>query len=101
MVRQANPKNVGERTGDDVVQLYASFPGSRVPRPKQKLVAFQRVGLRPGESRRVTLSVCARELEYWDEEREARTLETGPVSLKVCRSAVDVVLEETIDVKAA
>jgi beta-glucosidase len=29
-------KNAGDRAGDDVVQLYASFPGSKVDRPKQK-----------------------------------------------------------------
>jgi beta-glucosidase len=94
-------KNAGDRAGDDVVQLYASFPGSKVDRPKQKLVAFQRVRLRPGESRKLTFWVEARELEYWDETAQARKLEAGRVSLKVCRSASDVVLEESIDVKAA
>jgi beta-glucosidase len=94
-------KNIGEHAGDDVVQLYASFPGSRVARPQRKLVAFERVTLKAGESRRVRLLVLARELEYWDERSRTKKLEPGPVSLKVCRSATEVVLEQSIDVSAA
>ena len=33
-------KNTGPRKGDEVVQLYASHPASKVPRPNRQLVGF-------------------------------------------------------------
>ena len=41
----------GARAGSEVVQLYLHDPLSRLRRPEQELVAFEKVRLAPGESR--------------------------------------------------
>ena len=79
--------NTGPRTGEEVVQLYVGFPDSAVDRPVKVLRAFQKVALRPGETRRVSLAVSPRRLAYYDPasrawvvERVAHTVFVGPSS---------------------
>lgn len=59
---QVSVTNTGPVAGDEVVQVYASKPFSTVVRPERQLVAFQRIHLQPGETRRVRLSIPARRL---------------------------------------
>jgi beta-glucosidase len=59
--------NVGERPGDEVVQLYVGCARSRVARSVRELRAFQRVHLPAGAVAQVRLEVPMAELAYWDE----------------------------------
>jgi beta-glucosidase len=47
-------KNLGEFTGEEVVQLYICDDYACLPRPVNELKGFIRLELQPGESRRVT-----------------------------------------------
>jgi beta-glucosidase len=58
-------KNVGTRPGSDVAQLYLSDPSASGEPPRQ-LVAFRRVSLAPGASRRVQFTVTPRDTWWWD-----------------------------------
>lgn len=58
--------NLGERAGDEVVQLYVSFPESPVPRPVRTLAAFARVHTEPGETVTATFRVQKDELRWYD-----------------------------------
>ncbi|MEO6716918.1 MAG: glycoside hydrolase family 3 N-terminal domain-containing protein [Novosphingobium sp.] len=58
--------NTGERTGDEVVQLYIRDDVSSVPRPLLELRHFQRVALKPGERRTVRFELIADDLAFWD-----------------------------------
>ncbi|MEU4995682.1 glycoside hydrolase family 3 C-terminal domain-containing protein [Streptomyces sp. NPDC021622] len=61
--------NRGRRKGAEVPQLYMGAPrGTAVEMAVKTLAAFDRVELRPGQSRRVTLRVDERQLSYWDTE---------------------------------
>jgi beta-glucosidase len=91
--------NTGKRAGDSVVELYASWPKSRVERPKQKLVGFQRVHLAPGEKRTVTIPLTASNLAYWNTERHAFEVEPAPVKLMVGESSADIKLSKVLDVR--
>ncbi len=61
-------ENTGDRTGDEVVQLYARFEDAFVTRPVMQLVAFRRLTLAPGEKRRVEFAVRTAQLGYYNEE---------------------------------
>ena len=50
-------KNCGDRDGTEVVQVYVAPPDALFPVPKRQLCAFQRVFLRAGESRQLTVSL--------------------------------------------
>lgn len=59
-------KNTGKRAGDEVVQLYISFP--KLPgAPLKALRGFTRVHLKGGESRQVKLTLSPRDLSYVNE----------------------------------
>ncbi|PZX16398.1 beta-glucosidase [Breznakibacter xylanolyticus] len=84
--------NTGSMSGDEVVQLYATFPDSKVDRPVKKLVGFARVSLAQGESRQVRIPLSAFELMVWDVSRQAFVLESGKISLTLGASSDDVKL---------
>jgi beta-glucosidase len=50
-------KNTGSVTADEVVQLYLSAIESRLPAPLSQLIAFQRVNLKPGQTKTIRFNV--------------------------------------------
>ncbi len=58
--------NLGGREGQEVAQLYIRQPMARISRPVRQLKGFQKIALKPGESRKVTFTVPATELGYHD-----------------------------------
>ena len=91
--------NTGSRAGDEVVQLYAKHLKSKVERPRQQLVGFQRVTVEPGQTKTVEIAVPALRLAYWDEKRQAFTVEAEPVSLMVGESSASIALTATVNVQ--
>ena len=89
-------KNTGARTGDEVVQLYASHVGSKVARPQQELKGFRRVMIRAGETKTITLPLKASLLAYWD--GTAMTVEKDSVELRVGGSSDAIALRKQIAV---
>ena len=88
-------RNAGSRTGDQVVQLYYHFSGAHVIRPNMQLVAFRRVRLQPGESKKIVFHLEAAGLGYYNEEM-VYGVEPGPAELKLGVSSADIVDEQSI-----
>jgi beta-glucosidase len=84
--------NTGPRAGDEVVQLYARYPNSKVSRPIKQLRAFQRVTVAAGATQDVDLPLKADDLAYWSVEKHAWTLEPGRVELLAGNSSDDAAL---------
>ena len=60
-------RNTGARDGDEVVQLYVTKPTVKgAPNAKHTLAGFERIHLKAGESRQVTMAVDARALSAVD-----------------------------------
>ncbi|MCK9897095.1 glycoside hydrolase family 3 N-terminal domain-containing protein [Frankia sp. AgB32] len=57
-------RNVGDRSGAEVVQLYARVNAAVVTRPAQQLAGFARVPLDPGQATRVTFQVSADQFAF-------------------------------------
>lgn len=58
--------NTGHREGDEVVQLYVRDDVSSVPRPMLELRKFQRLTLRPGETRSARFDLTHDDFAFWD-----------------------------------
>ncbi|MEV7971757.1 glycoside hydrolase family 3 C-terminal domain-containing protein [Cellulomonas sp. NPDC089187] len=58
-------RNVGERAGADVVQVYATRIGDGVHRPARVLAGFTRVQLTAGESATVTVPLDRTAFRHW------------------------------------
>ena len=68
-------KNVSERTGDEVIQLYIGFENSKVDRPVKLLRGFTRVTLKPGEKREVELFCAKDDLAWYNPDSSAWEVE--------------------------
>jgi len=81
-------ENIGERSGDEVVQLYVKSLGSSCVAPHHDLRGFDRVTLAPGESQRVAFHLTARDLSLVDD-RGRRRVEPGRFRVTVGGSQPD------------
>ncbi|MDP4097321.1 glycoside hydrolase family 3 C-terminal domain-containing protein [Paenibacillus sp. P96] len=59
-----NVTNTGDREGAEVVQFYVSDTVSSMTRPVKELKGFSKIALQPGETKTVTFSVGAEQLQY-------------------------------------
>lgn len=62
----AQVTNTGQREGAEVVQMYIRDVVSSVTRPVKELKGFQKVSLRPGETKTVTFDITPDVLAFYD-----------------------------------
>ncbi len=86
-------KNSGSRDGEEVVQLYASYPESKVERPMKQLRAFSKVPIAAGDTKEVVLDIPKEDFAYWDEIQDKFVVEPGKVKLLIGASSADIRLE--------
>jgi beta-glucosidase len=91
--------NTGSRTGDEVVQLYVKHLKSKVERPIEELKGFQRVTLKPNETKTVQIPLKASTLAFWDQKQGEFKVEEEPVKLMIGSSAKDIKLATTVKVR--
>lgn len=92
--------NTGRRAGREVVQLYVGDPEAAVARPPRELKGFAAVHLQPGEQRRVTFTLHARDLSYWSGAERGWVLEGGEFTIDVGASSRDIRQSATVTVGA-
>ena len=83
-------KNLGNMEADEVAQLYVKRIGSAVERPVKELEAFDRVTLKAGETKKVTLEFPIEELAHWDNESNQWVLEHGKIEILVGSASNDI-----------
>ena len=72
--------NTGKYAGTEVVQLYVRDKVGSVTRPVKELKGFQRITLQPGETKKVTFSLPASELAFWNIDMQ-KVVEPGEFTL--------------------
>ncbi|SOB87175.1 beta-glucosidase [Sphingomonas guangdongensis] len=90
--------NTGERAGADVPQVYVAREGSTAP---MRLAAFRRVELKPGETKRVTLTAEPRVIADYDTRLPGWRIAAGRYRVAVGRDATDRSLVSTVTMAAA
>jgi beta-glucosidase len=83
-------KNTGARDGDEVAQVYFRHEDSAVPQPREALCGFQRISLRAGEGRQVTIEIPSKQLRYWDANSKKYVVEPGKYQLLLASASDDV-----------
>jgi beta-glucosidase len=94
-------KNVGEREGSDLVQLYVTHLNSPIDRPVKELRAFEKVRLSPSQEADVHLSITPKDLSYFDVEARAFVVPAGNCELVIAFNAIQVHRHITINVPNA
>jgi len=59
--------NTGNYTGEEVVQMYISDPVASISRSVKELKNFQKIELKPGESREVTFAITTADLKFYND----------------------------------
>src|SRR5262249_2104298 len=80
--------NRASRRGDEVVQLYVRDEISSVTRPIKELRGFERVSIKPGETRTVTFHIGPGDLGFYDRTMK-RVVEPGSFKIMVGPNSVD------------
>jgi beta-glucosidase len=77
-------RNIGDRSGDDVVQLYVRDLVASLAPPVRRLRGFQRISLEPGEQRTVSFTLSYPDFGFWTNEPGGRfVVEPGDFTLTI------------------
>ncbi len=88
-------KNTGSRAGTETIQLYIRDLFSSVTRPVKELKGFQKVSLKPGENKTVTLEIKPDSLSFYDINMEY-VVEPGDFEIMVGNSSRDEDLQKVV-----
>lgn len=92
--------NTGDRFGREAVQVYVADAESTVIRPVRELKGFEKVGLRPGETKTVSFLLDKRAFAYYETRLQDWHVESGEFLIQIGRSSRDIVLEEAVTVRS-
>lgn len=90
-----NVTNTGKCAGDEVVQLYVRDKVGSVITYDSQLRGFERVSLRPGETKKVIFTLKPEDLQLLDRNMNW-TVEPGEFEIMIGASSQDIKLKETI-----
>ncbi len=91
--------NTGDRDGAEVAQLYVSAKCKGVFRPVKELKGFQKVFLKAGESKTVTIPLDDKAFRYFNVKTNQFEVESGKYDILIGASVADIKLSGTVTVK--
>jgi beta-glucosidase len=90
-VASVNVKNIGDKAGKEVVQLYITAPKGNMPKPAIELRAFGKTReLKPGESQRVEMTFSYYDIASYDVSQQAYITDAGSYDAHFAASATDI-----------
>jgi beta-glucosidase len=92
-------ENVGDRAGDEVVQLYVHDVECSVVRPAKELRGFERINLRPGEKKTATFKLSGEKLSFYDEKTHGFIVQPGAFDILVGSSSADIRITSQLQVE--
>jgi beta-glucosidase len=87
--------NIGECEGSEIIQVYARDVEASVERPPQELVGFEKVKLKPEETKKVSITVKGADLAFYDTSRHDWFVELGDFKFLIGKSSRHI--HETLD----
>ncbi len=93
-------KNVGNRTGKEIVQLYVQDDESTAIRPVRELKGFEKVELAPGEEKTVEFTLDQRAFAWYNTELGDWYVETGDFTILAGGSSRDLPLSAKVRVES-
>jgi beta-glucosidase len=94
-------KNSGDRAGDEVVQMYVHNNDTSTYQPKEQLQGFERISLKPGETKTVTFSLPVEQLAFWDTGKHEFAIHPGTFDVMVGAASDDVRQKGSFEVTSA
>jgi beta-glucosidase len=92
---QFDVTNTGAREGAEVAQLYIHQDKPTLERPEKELKGFQKVALKAGETKTVSIPLAQRAFAYYDPAKPGWVAEAGSFQIEVGSSSRDIRLKDT------
>ena len=92
-----NVQNIGQRFGHEVVQLYIRDMESAPTRPIKELKGFKKIGLNPGEIKKVEFSLEQEALSYYDDARDRGVVGPGVFEILIGSSSRHIHLRDRFE----
>ncbi|MBR5583669.1 MAG: fibronectin type III-like domain-contianing protein, partial [Lachnospiraceae bacterium] len=89
-------KNIGNRSGKEVVQLYIEPIKSSIYRPVCELKGFEKVELAPGEEKQVTFTLNERSFAVWS---NGWKIPTGDYKICISKNCQETVLVREVHIE--
>lgn len=93
-------RNTGTREGMETVQLYVSDKKSSVERPVRELKGFEKVSLKPGETKKLIFCLDKRAFAYYEPAIGDWFVEYGEFGIEIGASSRDIRLEGSVYVNS-
>ena len=90
--------NTSPTEAEEVAQVYVSRPQSHIKHPVKELKGLQRVALKAGERKAVTIPVRRSDLCHWDAQAQGWMLEPGSLIIQIGGSSNHLPLSCEIDI---
>ena len=89
-------KNTDTVDGADVAQVYVHQQYSTLPRPEKELKGFQKVFLKAGESKTISIKLNEDAFQYYNDQLNQWVMEPGKFDVLVGNSSKNILLKETV-----
>ena len=86
-------RNTGKVAGAETAQVYVHQQKSSLPRPEKELKGFQKVYLKPGESKTVAIQLGEDAFQYYNDVQAKWVMEAGAFDILVGGSSRDIELK--------
>ena len=93
-------KNVGDRPGKEIVQLYVSPQAPTAFRPDAELKGFEKIALQPGEQKEVSFTLDDRAFAFYNTATQGWHVESGMYRILVGASSRDIRLDGEVEVES-
>lgn len=90
--------NTGDTDGSEVIQIYVGKEQSFVTRAVKDLKAFEKVFLKKGESKQVSICLDVQELAYYNIMLNQWVVEPGEYEFMLAASARDIISRVTVEI---
>lgn len=93
-------KNTGKVDGAEIAQIYVADKESTIFRPVKELRAFEKVFLKAGEEKEISVELSKRAFAFWNININDWMVETGEFDILIGASSRDMRLSKTITVES-
>jgi beta-glucosidase len=88
----ATIENTGKVYGAEIAQLYVHKENSAITRAEKELKGFEKVFLKPGESKNISIKLSRNAFQYFDEKKNNWNSEAGKYTIQLGSSSRDIKL---------
>jgi beta-glucosidase len=90
-------KNIGDKPGAEVIQIYVSDDECSIDRPSKELQGFEKIFLQPGQEKTVQITLNESAFQFYSEAKHKFTIEPGSFTIYAGTSSRDLPLSTKIN----